>query len=142
MGKDGTELGVELANMWLCGRSYLPNVAEATAGANKSVAGTADDASVFARPGTVPGTPGIQGMVTGDVYPAWNAVRDEFQRILAESADNLYAVGDALVRVAEIYAATDELARDEMNRVRYDYATSGDYRIDDPTVRPPLYPPQ
>jgi hypothetical protein len=141
MGKQGTELGVELSELWLCGRSYLPSAAEATAAANKIVAGTGGDASIFARPGVMPGIPGV-GSVTGDVYPVWDEVRDEFQRILAEAADNLYAVGDALVRVAETYAATDTAAEDEMHRLTTRYVLSDEFPFDDRTVRPPLYQPE
>jgi hypothetical protein len=141
MAKEGAELGVELAEMWLCGRSYLPAAAEATAKANAIIAGSTIRDGAFARPGTVAGS-GIQGSVQGEVFPYWDALRDALQGILAEAADNLYACGDALVRVADVYAATDDAARDEMNRVTTRFVMSDQYRIDDPTVRPPLYQPE
>jgi hypothetical protein len=141
MAKEGTELGVELSELWLCGRSYFPSAAAATADANRIVSGTSGDASIFARPGVMPGIPGV-GSVTGDVYPVWDEVRDELQRILAEAADNLYAVGDALVRVADTYAATDAAAEAEMERLKTRYVLSDEFPLDDPTVRPPLYQPE
>jgi hypothetical protein len=122
MTKEGAALGVELSELWLCGRSYLPNAARATAQAS-----------------TLVGTAG-QTAVGSEVFPIWDSVRDELQRILAEAADNLYATSDALVRVANTYAATDAAAKTEMHRLIWQYRTNEDYQIDDPTLRPPLYP--
>jgi hypothetical protein len=141
MSKEGAELGVELAEMWLCGRSYLPAAAEATAEANAIVAGSASGDGAFSRPGTLPGAMSMPGTVQGDVFPHWDALRDALQGILAEAAENLYACGDALVRVADIYAATDQAAAAEMRRVTTRFEGSAEFRIDDPSARPPLQRP-
>ena len=50
---------------------------------------------------------GAESMWTGPVYPSWNRLRNELQRLLVRSAENLYATADALVRAADLYEATD-----------------------------------
>lgn len=142
MAKTGKELGVELSELWLCGRSYLPSAAQGIIKANGSVAGTGDDSGRFTRYGSIPGTPGMSGSVSGQVYPVWDRLRDEFQTVLAESAENLYATGDALVRVADSYASTDGAAATEMKRLQGRYETGGEFPIDDPAHRPKLARPQ
>ncbi len=142
MSKQGRELGVELSELWLCGRSYLPSAAEGIVAANGFVAGTENDASSFTRPGVIPGTPGLSGMVAGQVYPVWNQLRDEFQTVLAESAENLYETGDALVRVADSYAAVDAEAAQELKRLQDRYTTGKDFAIENPADRPTLQRPE
>ena len=125
MVKTGKDLGVQLGALTACGGSSMPKVAEAFINANGKLAGTDGDASTFARTGTIPGTPGIQGTVYGQVYPSWNQVRNELQRIMGQSATNLYDTGDALVRIAQQYAATDDVAATELKRQDSLYQSSG-----------------
>jgi hypothetical protein len=142
VGKSGKELGVELSELWLCGTSYLPSAADGIVRANGIVAGTSADSSRFQRHGVVPGTPGITGAVVGQVYPVWDRLRDEFQTVLAESAENLYATGEALVRVADTYAATDTAAAEELKRLQGRYVAGGEFDIRNPADRPAVSRPE
>jgi hypothetical protein len=132
--KVGTELGVELAELWLCGRSYLPAVAQAFLKANGAIAGTDGDSGKFDRQGTVPGTT-ISASVPGQVYPAWSQLRNELQRVMGQSAVNTYDSSDALVRVADAYAASDTAAAAEFKRQKDIYLTGKDIPIEDPSQR-------
>jgi hypothetical protein len=102
----GTDLGVDCASLWLCARSFLPMVADAFIGGNGQVAGTASGDGAFSRLGWVPGL-SVEVTVPGPVQPAWAQARDELQRVMAKTAQNIYDTCDALVRVADIYAAVD-----------------------------------
>lgn len=125
MGKHGKDLGVELNNLWMCGRSFMPEMAGAFVEANHRIAGSSGDESPFGRQGTIAGTPGIQGTVYGTVYPAWNRVRTELQKIMGESATNVYDTGEALIRIAELYASTDGEAAHTLDKERQKFRSSG-----------------
>jgi hypothetical protein len=141
MAEHGQHLGVILGDLWLCGRYYVPKMADIYIQANGSVAGTDGDSGSFGRTGYV-GNTGFTTSVPGQVYPVWNQVRNEFQRILGQSATNLYDVGDALISVANGYAATDHAAQVELAHQMSEYTTGGQFTLDDPTRRPkPIDPP-
>lgn len=144
MADKGKELGVDCSELWLCARSYLPMVADAFIKGNTQAGGTAAHDGAFTRIGTLPG-PNIQGSVPGPVQPAWIAARDELQRVMAKTADNIYQACDALVRVANVYAATESAAATELHNLEQHYQLNSktlqpgdpDYiRIEDPSQRP------
>jgi hypothetical protein len=141
MSEAENELVANLGNLWLCGRSYLPSAAAYIANVNKVVADGSDDRSAFARTGVVPGSTGtvpgspVTGTHSGVVFPHWDALRDELQRVLAVSADNMYATADALVDVANLYAE-EECASEELLTKIQGFVESGDHIIDDPERRP------
>lgn len=145
MSDTGKELGVDCSELWLCGRSYLPMVADAFLMGNAKADGTAAHDGAFTRHGTIPGTGGIEGSVPGPVQPAWVAARDELQKMMAETAKNIYEASDALVHVANVYAEADSAAAGELHRLEQHYEHNSktlhpgdpDYiRIEDPSQRP------
>lgn len=136
----GNALGVELDELWLCGRSFLPSAAAYVAQVNQTVAGGSDDADAFLRPGNNPWS-GATSTGLGQVYPHWNALRDAFQRVLHDSAENMYETADALVAVADLYAHEDAVAGQKLADLIERDSTSGNYPIDDPARRPELIPP-
>jgi hypothetical protein len=101
----GKELGADLGALWLCGRSYLPRVADAFLAGNAKADSTAAHDNAFMRNGSV--GPGTAASVPGPVQPAWSAARDELQRVMAQTAANIYAASDTLIHVANLYATTD-----------------------------------
>ncbi|MEV6843654.1 hypothetical protein [Actinoplanes sp. NPDC051411] len=114
MVDSGTELGADLGKLWLCGRAYLPKIADAFLAGNARADGTATYDGAFSRTGTV--GPGYEVSVPGPVQPAWTAARDELQRVMGQTATNIYAASDALIRVTDLYATADgssaELSRE------------------------------
>jgi len=78
-------------------RIKLPDMADVYLTANHHVSDTGDrDASAFT--------------MTSRVYPAWRDLRDEFQRILGKTADNIGGVARALEMVVGHYADADDEA--------------------------------
>ena len=77
-----------------------------------------------------------------DIITAWNALRNEFQRVLAQSATNMYDTGDALVNVANGYAATDDAAKQELQHQEQMYVSQQQLPIDDPAKRKQPIQPQ
>ncbi len=105
MPDTGKELAVDLRELLMVARVYLPDVAEAYVSANRHVAGTAETNSYS------------YGTDQGAVHPYWTMLRDEFQRILATTADNLIDTAAALERVVNAYCATDAEAAAELKRL-------------------------
>lgn len=141
MPDSGKELGADLAALWLCARSYMPRVADAFLAGNGKADATAAHDGAFTRSGTV--GPGYQVSVPGPVQPAWAAARDELQRTMAETAANIYAASDALIRVTDLYATADgssaELSREILQYEQYSALppTDANYvRIEEPDQRP------
>ncbi|MGH3737241.1 MAG: hypothetical protein ACRDT6_16735 [Micromonosporaceae bacterium] len=111
----GAELGAELELLLQVARRDLPPVALAYLRANGSIAATGEaDKQAFMR-----SQEGFSGShsVTGPVYPAWAALRDEFQRILGETADAVTDIARALEMVVFEYARTDDEAAAELKRL-------------------------
>jgi hypothetical protein len=144
MTDKGKELAVDCGELWLCARSYLPMVADAFLAGNAKADGTAAHDGAFTRTGTIPGA-NIEGSVPGPVQPAWVAARDELQRVMAKTAENIYQACDALVRVANLYAAADSAVATEFHNLERHYEHNSktlhpgdpDYiRIEDPNQRP------
>jgi hypothetical protein len=143
MADKGQELGVDCGELWLCARSYLPMVADAFLKGNATADGTAAHDGAFNRTGTNP--VGESESVPGPVQPAWVAARDELQKVMAKTAENIYAACDALVRVANVYAAADSEAATELHNMEQHFEHNSktlhpgdpDYiRIEDPNQRP------
>jgi hypothetical protein len=138
-------LGYDCSELWLCARSYLPMVADAFLNGNATVDGTTAHDGAFTRYGTIPGGPGIEGNVPGPVQPAWVAARDELQRVMAKTAQNIYQACDALIHVANVYADADSRAKTQLHDLEKQYELNSrtlppgdpDYiRIEDPDQRP------
>ena len=142
MSEHGTALGVRMAALWRGGGVYLPKIAGDFLVANTSLAGSTDDAAVFAQPATAPATPGLPTTDYGQVYPAWTRVRDELQRMLGESATNCYETGDALIRIAQLYEAADGEAGDRMRAELSKFQAGGDQFESPGQHRAPVMPPQ
>jgi hypothetical protein len=111
MPDEGKDLGADLYELWLAGRKNLPNVAQVYADANGHVASTEDLVHLaFHRPEQL-------GGAFGPAYADWRELRDQLQRILADTAANLVLTGQALCVAASMYAATDAEAATEMHRL-------------------------
>lgn len=143
MTDSGTELGVDCAGLWLCARSYFPMVADAFITGNGNVDGTAAHDDAFTRRGTVPGA-NFEASVPGPVQPAWVQARDELQRVMARTAQNIYATCDALVHVANMYAAVDcdSAANIEYTREVRQYEHNATLPPGDPNYLPVEQPDQ
>lgn len=116
---DKDKLAVNCGDLWLCGRSYLPMVADAF---NKGSAKAGDTVAYdggFARAGYV----GVrtENDAMGPVQPVWVMARDELQRVMAQTAENIYQACDALVRVANVYAAADSEVATALHNIQQDY---------------------
>jgi hypothetical protein len=104
----GEELAVDLYGLYTAGKDNLPSAAGEYRKASGFVA--ADLAPVFRRSD-------LLGGPYGRAYPAWAALRDEMHKILAETAANLEAVGEALCLAAHQYGVEDTAAGDEFRRL-------------------------
>jgi hypothetical protein len=105
MPDKGSDLGVDLSELWLCAHSYLPKVAEAFTNANGIVDKSAANWSAFDRYGATP--TGMPGVVPGRVYQAWASARDGLQKVMGSTANNIYDTCDALDRVIQLYSTAD-----------------------------------
>lgn len=116
--------------LWKCGASYFPEIATqyAAAGAALGVAaGTSD--SYFNRTEHASHTEG--GFDSPGPVPYFlNQLRDELHRVLGESVDNLFDMGDALEKVAWEYAGTDEELRDQLEHDVTDLLDANDKGTD------------
>jgi hypothetical protein len=144
MTKTGALFGVDLFRLWQCATTNLPELAARVEAANQTIAGASNDSSSFSSQGVIPGSPGIVGSVTDPVYPAWSQLRDAFESVLAKSAKNVYDSADALITIANAYAAQDDAARIEMqaraNDFKSNHTAGQDYHEtgDRPAVTDPL----
>ena len=140
----GWELGVSLYGLWICATSDIPSMAERTATANQVLGANADDSGRFNRServtGYAPGGHDISSATTGRVYPFYDRLRDDLQNILAESTTNLYDCADALLKIMNEYAATDQEAADTLKYKQdpQNNRTLAEYRFYDVTNRPPV----
>ncbi|MFD0556476.1 hypothetical protein FB566_1717 [Stackebrandtia endophytica] len=103
----GNTTAIDTEGLWLCGHSFFPSMAVShaqAAGGVGDAAGTGAEA--FSRERSAPYPP-YSASGSGPIYPAYVAVRDEFQNVLSQSVQNLYAVGDALERIAWAADAAD-----------------------------------
>jgi hypothetical protein len=108
MPDSGKDLGVDLYDLWRAGRDNLPSVAHQYRVASGFIA--TDLAATFRRSDRLGGP-------YGQAYRAWAALRDDVERILTETADNLDAVAEALCLATQRYAGTDAEAAEEFRRL-------------------------
>ncbi|MGH8875980.1 MAG: hypothetical protein ACRD0P_01335 [Stackebrandtia sp.] len=94
-------LRTEPGKLWYAGTLLLPRVADEYAGMSEKVWRTRDTADAAFSGNTSP-----TGRLNA-VYTAWNAVRDQFQDILARSSTNFGTSGRALASMGEQFAGTD-----------------------------------
>jgi hypothetical protein len=112
----GTGLGVDLYNLEVAGRELLPAVADIYTSANRSIASTDSElASAFRRPEQ------LGGGEFGPLYANWRALRDELQKVLGDTADNLRLLGHALNLAAIEYAKTDRAASAKLDSLESDH---------------------
>jgi hypothetical protein len=116
----GERLGVELAELQVCGRTYLPTVGYAVSLAFAKVleSDVSDELSdllrvevssdLFRRSGD------LVRVGLSDMHVVWQSLQRALLQMLAESLANIKESGDALVRVADSYAATDAAAAERM----------------------------
>ncbi|MGH8882498.1 MAG: hypothetical protein ACRD0P_34985, partial [Stackebrandtia sp.] len=108
-------LGGDLEKLWRAGEQDLPAVGDAYVAATRQLENTdmIDDHAFARRPD---GAAGVLGFTTwgGRVLPVWASLRDEYQRLLAKSATNLYDTGDALIQLAQAYGEVDTDAGDKL----------------------------
>ncbi|HEY3117810.1 MAG TPA: hypothetical protein VGK54_13785 [Chloroflexota bacterium] len=84
----------DLEKLLRVARIKLPEMAEVYLDANHKIARTGDaDTTAFT--------------VQSRVLPSWRALRDEFQRVLGQTADNIIDTARVLERVVDHYARTD-----------------------------------
>lgn len=105
---------VDPGDLWYCGRSAMPQIAEAFLEGNRSVAWSSGEDGVFTARG------GIAGRSAGPMTVCFS-VRDELQRIMGVTAQRVYAAGDAMVQTANRYVETDEEAKADFLKVTQEY---------------------
>jgi hypothetical protein len=116
MTKHGQEFGVDLDRLWRCATIDLMAISARIASANAGMAGGSNDSGAFGEWGTVPGTGGhASAMIPGPIWPHWDKLRDEVQRVLAESVQNVYDSADALIQIMHNYAEGDTAAKAELD---------------------------
>lgn len=128
---DATALGADLYEMYRVGRKVLPDAAVQYSVANRALDATQDGTSaLFLQPTC------FNGDIYSPVFPAWRELRDELQRVLAETQTNLELTGDVLCMAADAYARTDEAAARALQEAKN---LKGDW----PPVHvpAPIYPP-
>ena len=121
MADKGTELAADLRDIYRCATQDLPEIASRWSGANGEMYGHANDSGAFSRSGYVPGAivggHQLSGTTVGRVYPYFDQLRDALQNLFAESANNTYAAGDALISIINLYAGSDHEAATELERL-------------------------
>jgi hypothetical protein len=113
-GDTGITLGLDLFELYRAGKQSLPSVAAeftVAAGSLTSAGGSADP--LFTRPA-------IFGGNKGPAHAEWMELKGSVERFLAQTSDNLLDTGTALVLAANTYAASDEIARQELDRLKHE----------------------
>ena len=112
---DSTTLGADLFDLWNAGKHMLPAAAESVQGAWNTT--PASIKSYCTRSGPI-------GLVPDGPGQAIDNVLEYLNRALSDSAQNLRLTGDALVWLANQYAATDADAKAEFDRKKRDLGDS------------------
>jgi hypothetical protein len=132
MSKHGADLALSLSKLLAVGRYDLPELAYDYTRLNRQVADAGDlDIAAF----------GNSSGSMATVYPQWARLRDHFQNILGQTADNLVAAGSAVVQIVRLYEDTDEVAKASIESTWRDGPPSSvAYAGDDPlpSVLPPV----
>jgi hypothetical protein len=99
---EGWQFAAELSQLRIVGRVDLPALSSTFAAMNRAVDGTAGgETAAFQAPGG--------GTAAG--HAVWAALRDDFQNILGNTAENMLDAGVTIEHVVDAYAATDDDAR-------------------------------
>lgn len=112
---------VDLYNLGLVALSDIPGIAQRFALANQKIAGASNDQGSFAEATSqyVPGAGHTtQATTSSPVYAYWDALRDEFQNILAETATNMYDSAQGVLEIMKNYAATDQAAQQQLEAMQ------------------------
>lgn len=99
-------------NLWEAGACDMQELADIYVGLSHRLDATGKDQKhaferFDAHLSGCPGTDIVVDGVSGPVYPEFVALRDEFQSIMARTADNLRDTGEALRQAAIAYSRTD-----------------------------------
>jgi hypothetical protein len=116
-GDRGTELGLDLWELYRAGSQSLPAVAREFYTASRHVR-TAGEwvEQAFTRPSMFGGT-------FGPARTDWMDLMGMIKKFLEDTADNLDATGEALVLAAQTYAETDRAAGRELIRLIREHDT-------------------
>lgn len=119
----------DLTDLWRAGAVLLPTVAIQYSTVASALHRTSlSEGPAFSRTGG--------GM--GPLHSAWTGLRDTMQdRVAVKTYDNLVRAGDALKQIAESYATTDYLNRDQLAEFHHEIENADD----DPVFEPPAYVP-
>lgn len=118
----GAELATDLQKLWLCATQDIPEIASRWSGANQELAAHSADQGAFNRQTSFnAGGHDVSMTSVGRVYPYFDALRDDIQNIMAESTTNAYDAADALITIANNYAANDTEAGNELKRIQSDF---------------------
>ncbi|MYW91152.1 hypothetical protein G3I59_11175 [Amycolatopsis rubida] len=111
MDHQGKEFGVDLYQLEKVAKVDFPAISaeygEAIGGCERVLAGVAQS---MRRPDR------FGGDALGPVYRAYLGLHDAVETLLKETKSNLDDTATALGKVAQLYAGTDQAARDELNR--------------------------
>lgn len=114
MPKTGQALAADLSQLYALGKVDLPELAYLYASLNNQVAATSTAGNDAFGGGCV--TDGIGGLQAA-AYTSWAALRDVLQNALADTATGIEEAGQAIVAIADTYAATDAEAAASLWRV-------------------------
>lgn len=123
--------GGDLFKLWQTANVCLPRVAKVFTDVNGGVAGSANgDFGAFSHGESRSGGPG-----GSKVYSAWAPVRNEFQLIVAQTAQNLLDAQTALNTAIEAYKEQDQAAAQDLQKNYMENPAKHD--PNDPSQNPP-----
>ncbi|MDW5326428.1 hypothetical protein [Plantactinospora sp. KLBMP9567] len=114
MPKSGSDLGVDLYELWVAGERSLPEVAQQFAEAGKCFGQTESGDGYFSRPAE------IGGGGYGPAQRAFAELRMTMSAVFRDSQSNLELAGQALKMAADNYDASDQAAMDQFNAMKDD----------------------
>jgi hypothetical protein len=108
----GNDLGVDLHELWLAGKQYLPEVAEQFNGALAHTRRAADYDFAFHR------SAAFGGGGNGPAFGPFTALRDQLSDVYVETWRVLSDAAIALIIAANTYAETDDAAKRKFESLR------------------------
>ncbi|WP_034594685.1 hypothetical protein [Hamadaea tsunoensis] len=113
MGESGEQLGADLNRMWKVANRILPDLSAEFAAARRAVCGTRSTLAGF------PSVPEVNnGLARCASEQPWLDLRDELDKILLDTVDNMNDTATALDMATKAYASTDAAAAAEFDRER------------------------
>jgi hypothetical protein len=112
MGKSGSELGADLALIYQTGAQLLPHLADQFQSAKSTITAIGDDS------GGAWGRDASLGIGATGCLPNFNAYVDAIAAHLTSTATNLDDTGAALCYASTDYAASDDGAKAEFDRLK------------------------